>query len=369
MCCARNQTLKPQVSTVKLKSHFMTRVALLVLLLMPYLLYVSFIIKANRGPVDYETFMDIGNRLRAGEELWTTNSYYPMPYIMVFAAFSALPRTVSIALWHLWPLAAAALLITGGNPWVLAFAPLMAHVAGGQTSGFAMLGLWGYRRWDDLEDWRGGAWLALTTLKPQLGIFPALWAVGQWWAYLRRHKRAPNSLWAYVGTVALLYLPGFILIPDWPLRWLQQPRPLFMRALAGFIPRSLALLIDPAMPPFWIILIVLAAGLLALMAWLHKRLDFDLWMLWSFTANPLVHDYDLIQIIPLLETRALRIAALILSIPCWLVIVFAYANDPAWYVFSLIPPGLLLTRLVIERRTSLLGENTRTEWAAGSPDI
>ena len=138
-----------------------------------------------------------------------------------------------------------------------------------------------------------------------------------------------------------------------PLRWLRQPRPLFMRALAGFIPRSLALLLDPSTLLFWIMLATLATGLLALIMWHYKRLNLDIWMLWSFTASPLVHDYDLIQLIPLLETRALRIAALVLSLPCWLVMIFAYANDSAWYAFSLIPPGLLLVKLLIERRTDL----------------
>jgi len=79
------------------------RVVGLALLLIPYLGYAAFAITANRGPVDYETFMDIGHRFRTGGDPYGDNSYYPMPFAMVFALFDWLPRPASLALWLLLP--------------------------------------------------------------------------------------------------------------------------------------------------------------------------------------------------------------------------------------------------------------------------
>jgi hypothetical protein len=64
-------------------------------------------------------------------------------------------------------------------------------------------------------------------------------------------------------------------------------------------------------------------------------------VLWSFVVSPLVHDYDLIQLLPLLETPVLQWVAVLLSIPGLVVILTAYGNDAAWYAFTVIAPGLL----------------------------
>ena len=58
------------------------------LLLIPYLLYIDYVIRGGRGPVDYETFINIGDRFLNGNNVYGENSYYPMPYVLVFALFS-----------------------------------------------------------------------------------------------------------------------------------------------------------------------------------------------------------------------------------------------------------------------------------------
>lgn len=330
------------------------RPALLVLLLVPYVFYVWFIIQGDQGPVDYETFMSIGGRLLAGEEVWVENSYYPMPYVMIFAAFRWLPRPLSMALWHLGPVVAA-LAISRWNPWVLLYAPLFGHAVGGQTAVFAMLGLWGYRRHADAQDWRGGAWLVLSLLKPQLGLVPLVWALAQWWKHFRDTRRLPRQAWVWALTLAVLYLPGFALIPDWPLRWLSQPRPVFSRALSGLLPRTLLFVLSPGHIVYWAVLLVLAAALFFVVYRLAGRqLSLDIVVLWGFVVSPLVHDYDLIQLVPVLETRPLRRAAVLLSLPGWLVIILAYGVDAAWYAFTIIASGLLLLKLYLYRQEARL---------------
>jgi hypothetical protein len=320
------------------------------LLLLFYLPYVAFVVAKDQGPVDYETFMRIGGQFNRGEEVYGENSYYPLPYVMVFGLFAALPRPLSMAFWLMIPVFAA-LIITGWRPWVLLFAPLFGHFLGGQTAVFGMLGLWGYRKGQGAQNIAGGAWLALTLLKPQLGLIPLGWAAWQWWKAFRQTRRIPRQAWAWAAASAVIYLPAFILQPDWVSRWLSSPRPLFERALAGLIPRSLILVLEPGWL-YWGLWLLLAGGLLITTWLITKRrggLDLDILTIWYFIASPVVHDYDLIQLIPLLEEKRERWLAVLLGLPTLSVILFAYGNDAAWFVITLIAPGLWLYRMLTRK--------------------
>ncbi len=321
----------------------------LLLLLFPYILYLGYVIQVGRCHTDYDTFIGIGARFLGGHEVYTENSYYPLPFVMIFALLSRLPFEWSMAFWMILPVFLA-LLITRGKAWVLAYAPFFGHFIGCQASVFGMLGLWGYRQHRDPQDALGGMFLGLTLLKPQLGIVPLAYAAVQWWQDARSSRRVPRQVWAWLGTMSALNLPAFLVMPDWPARWLDSPRPLFERALSGFLPRTLLLFFSSRQALFWLLLVALGMGLLVGL-WLlsGRRISFDMLVLWGFVVSPLVHDYDLIQLIPILENRQRQIAALLLSIPGWLVILFAYANDQAWYVFSLLPVGLLGLLLVRKR--------------------
>jgi hypothetical protein len=321
------------------------RYALLIVLLIPYLLYLAFVIRGNQGPVDYETFMSIGQRFLDGAPVYTENSYYPLPYVMIFAFFAWLPRALSMALWIGLPLLAA-LAISGWQPSILLFAPVFAHFTGGQSALFAMLGLWGYRRWQEPDNWRGGAWLALTLLKPQLALVPLAFAGIQWGRVLIRHRRLPSQAVAWGMAAVCIYLPSLLIQPNWPLEWLVAPRPIFERALSGIIPRSLLAVVAPASFAYWGLLLVLSVLLfVSLLALNRNHMDLDLAVLWGFAASPLVHDYDLLQVVPLLNSSSMRWGAVLASLPGFWVIFSAYDVDAAWYVFTFIAPALLAIRL------------------------
>jgi hypothetical protein len=316
---------------------------LYVLPVLLYVGYVGFVIGNGRAGVDYETFMEIGARFNSGAPIWTENSYYPLPYVMIFGLFSSLPRPLSILIWHLVPVLAA-ILLSRWHFYPLLFAPLFAHMVGGQTAVFAMIGLALYRA--DRMGWRGGVGLALLLLKPQLGIFPLLWAGGEWLYTLIQQRRVPVSAYIFAACALLLYLPTFLLIPDWVNQWLAQPRPFFERALAGFVPRTLYLVFEQGSLAFWIALTLTGALLLfVIMRVMRQRLSFDAFMLAGFVLNPFVHDYDLIQMIPLLSLPPLHWTAILASVPTWLVIAFAYGQDSAWYVVTLIAPAVLFAYL------------------------
>jgi hypothetical protein len=301
-----------------------------VLLALFYLSYLAFVVITGNGPIDFETFRSIGERFIHGEAVYGVNSYYPMPYVMVFGLLAWLPKWLSLILWLGLPVAAAAVLLRM-NFWYLAFAPMFAHFVGGQSSFPAMLAIFGYRK--NPERLSGGLWLSLAALKPQLLIFPLAWAAAAWVREYKQSRKLPKSLLGFLLGAAILYLPSFVIYPTWPLDWLRTPRPLFERAMAGFIPRTL-LYFDVPQPVYWSVLLL---GALVTFYLARKKMGFDGYMIWSFLVSPFVHDYDLTQLIPVLQTPRQRIVAVIASLPTWAVIFFFYANDRAWYWVTLIP--------------------------------
>lgn len=215
---------------------------------------------------------------------------------------------------------------------MLGFAPLFAHFVGGQTAIFGLLGYWGYRRWQ--HEPVGGMWLAVTLLKPQLGIIPILWALPTW---IHRKKQAMM----FMKTALILYMPSFLIDSGWMWRWLHNRRSLRPRAMAGIIPRSAIYAHHDVV--LWVAVVGIGGGLLWWL-WRSGRLDLDMAVVWGFVAVPLMHDYDLIQLIPMLEGKLLKVAV-ILSVPLWVVIFGFYDVDVAWSVVGLIGVGVMGWRL------------------------
>lgn len=329
------------------------RIAATSFLLFVYLAFVVFAAWDPGGwaPNDYAVFMRIGRALLAGEPVYTENSYYPLPYVAIFSIFALLPRPLSVAFWLLAPVVLA-LVVTRYRPYALAFAPTIAHTFWGQSSGFGLLGLWGYRLNLDIQRASGGVFLALTCLKPQLALVPVGYALYTWIAHWRKTRRIPKQCLAFVATICLMYLPSLLLWPTWPIEWLRAPRPFvcpeprpgFSMALSGAVPR---LLVSAGLTgaPFWLAWLVLS-GLVAGVAWRAKGRahPLDILVLVGFIVSPLVHDYDLIQVLPVIWGPAMPVVAVLLSLPSlWLM---AQCNfDAAWSAAALIAPGLLVAYL------------------------
>ena len=118
--------------------------------------------------------------------------------------------------WRLKPL-----LLAAGLLWALSFYPVMRGLFLGQVGVFSvylqLVGLWALSRRQPRWDAAAGLLLALSTVKPQLGLllipFLILWALR-------------NSRWWFVAgflvSMALLLIPAFALEPRWLGEWLAQ---------------------------------------------------------------------------------------------------------------------------------------------------
>lgn len=318
----------------KKKIQRIISIFLLLIILCFYALYAAFVLNIGTGPIDYETFMQIGQNLTEGKQIYGENSYYPLPFVGIFAIFSQLPFSISFLVWVFVPVLFA-LAISGWSPLILLFGPLFGHFLGGQTAFFGMLGIWGYRKYH-ISKW-SGIWLSLLLLKPQLAIAPLGWASYKWTKQFISEKKIPDQLIIFLLSTLLIFLPWFIYNPNWVSEWLANPRNLRLRAMASIIPRVLTYFnLHPII--FWLILIFITVSLLY---WMinKKQINLDKLILLSFIVLPFLHDYDLIQLIPLLVKKK-RVLAIISSIPLWFTIFFAYNNDHGWFTASLISPFL-----------------------------
>jgi len=313
-------------------------------ILLIYFAYALIVIQINQGPVDFETFMEIGKKLLLGSQIYTDNSFYPMPFVGIFSIFSLIPFPFSFLIWVFLPVFLA-LIISGWSPVILLFAPLFAHFAGGQTALFGMLGLWGYRK-NQKSKW-AGVWLAILLLKPQLAIAPIVWASYGWVRDLLKTKKISSQMIVFLVSSLLIFLPWFFIYPTWFSDWLANPRSLRLRAMAGLVPRILMYFGFQN----WIYAIILFCLLITFVYILKRRnaINLDSSVLLSFIILPIVHDYDLIQIIPILDDGKKQIVAFLSSIPLWLTIFFAYRNDHAWITASIIAP-ILMIYLVLRKR-------------------
>lgn len=305
-----------------------------------YVGYLVFAIRAGWGPVDYETFMEIGRRWREGQAVWVGSSYYPLPMVLVFAAFSALPRWASLALWLGLP---ALLAVWMCGPWGLAFGPMLAHFTGGQAAGLSMAGVWGWRKAHiqgthtqvrPYTGWMDGIILSLATLKPHLAVVPMGWALYAWWRAWRKQPVRREMGGFMVGMAVLWGLPTLIW-PGWVGEWLGNLRSEQPRAMAGAIPRALAWLAPQDY--FWSLVIpALAVGLI----WVLERPSLERGMAVWFVAAPWVHDYDAIVLLALLAGRPgwMRWVGLA-SLGMWITITMFYRSDAAWWTAAL--PGLV----------------------------
>lgn len=185
---------------------------LLLIILSFYAFYAAVVLNIGTGPIDYETFMQIGQNLIEGKQIYGENSFYPLPFVGIFAIFSQLPFWISFLFWVFIPIFIV-LIISGWSHLILLFAPLFGHFLGGQTAIFGMLGVWGYRK-NQMSKW-SGIWLSLLLLKPQLAIAPLGWVTYKWTKQFISEKKIPDQFFVFIISTLMIFLPWFFYKPTW----------------------------------------------------------------------------------------------------------------------------------------------------------
>ena len=77
--------------------------ALTLLLIAAYASYLAFVIGWGGNTLDYGAFLTIGGRFINHQPIWTGNSYYPLPMVMIFALFAVMPHAPALIAWHAAP--------------------------------------------------------------------------------------------------------------------------------------------------------------------------------------------------------------------------------------------------------------------------
>jgi len=279
----------------------------------------------------------------------TGRNFYPATFYTTFCLPHHLLPHLLLALWLLIP-CGLALWLAGFRSAVLVYPPLFILLLLGQSSWLVLplyiLLVYGREtpRW-----WYGFAFVGLA-FKPHIALPAALILCWRW-----RHTR-PILLTGALAVAAVL-LPSFIMRPGWLLEWLPKGRgfePVNLASIAYVPVRLLRLPFDPdplALLGVWLFCLGVGVALYALLRRRRGELEIYDWILIFFFVLPLLNDYDLVVLLPLIAVRPRRLLlALTAGILTW---VYAMMTLQ-WNMSVLVTAVLLFERFLrVERPRAL----------------
>ncbi len=325
--------------------------ALIVLLLSLLIAFVMVSFLAHQPPYDYALLMNgadlfcfKNDHFHYGQDL---HIYYPATFYTTFCLPYRYAEPLLRSIWMLAPFCIA-LWLARGRAAVLGYAPLGILLLIGQSS-WLMLPLFilASRQKDDrCVPWWYGLALGLCVLKPQVGLFAALWLLYRW-------RRQRPVLIAGAAAMAALIAPGFLIFPGWLLEWLPNGRgfePINLASIA-FVPVQLGQLgFAPGaggLALVWGFCLLAGAGVYVLLKQRREKLGFYDWSLLFVFVSPVLNDYDLVVLLPFIASRPRRLLlALVAGIVSWL---FAMMTK-RWSMSFMITLVLLVQRLWQVRR-------------------
>jgi len=289
-----------------------------------------------RPPNDYDIYAHWGLAERLGPEkysYWLVN-YYPLPTTLwVFVPLSLLPNWFAI-IWTIAPFLFALWLFRKPGVILWLYYPLLVQTGIGQLDGWLLLPLYWL-----IEDrpWLAGVGAVLVLFKPQLAFVTVAYALLSW--VIRRDWR---NLRAFAITLAIIYLPAFIVNPLWLLTMLDR---MHVRANESLLPTrgaSLWAWIWRGGITLWFLPIVgLLATVLVLYIFVRRGKRMQAAQLLGLLVTPVLYAANFVTIIPILKTPR---QILILTIISWVGVVMdtlaggwggAYAIIPITALFLL----------------------------------
>jgi len=317
---------------------------------------------ADAYPYDYGILLSGTQAFCQPELAFEYNSLwlYPAPFYSTMCLPLGLSPPLTLVLWMLIPFFLV-LILSGRRGLILLFPPFFIHMLLGQST-WLLLPLFAYAVWIDDKQvrWWHGILGALVVFKPHIGGLALVWL-------LYHHRRRIGFVLTSIISIILVLIPAFVMLPSWLFDWLGNGRSFKLVSMAniGVIPVNLlgvgvdaenALASAPALSDQLIIYgfgAICAIILLVLLYWRRGTLTWYDWVLVFCLANPLIHDYDLIILIPFIGLFPFRLKlAMLVAIPVW-----AYAMVTGMYHASiLITIVLLMSRLiVVDEATDKIG--------------
>jgi hypothetical protein len=177
------------------------------LLVLAIELFIALPRLAEWHPWDYGNYLRMGRDVRAGNNPYGSDRYYPLPTMLwIFVPLSLLPEWFRVV-WVIAPFGFILLLFRRQAIPLFAFVPLWFVVGDGMLDGWLLLPLvWLVQ---NRQVWAGlGA--ALMLFKPQLAILAVMYALAYWFA-----TRDWKNLGVFALAMTIFYVPAFIINPNW----------------------------------------------------------------------------------------------------------------------------------------------------------
>jgi hypothetical protein len=272
-------------------------------------------------------------------------NFYPAPFYSAFCVPDAVSPNALFLIWMLFPFVWAVIL-SKQRAAIFAYAPLFLHILLGQSTAF-LIPLYYLAANPRPPRWWYGIIIATALFKPHVAAPAVLILLWRW----RHHWGA--WITAAVSSIAFL-IPTFLHTPDWIQQWLGSARGFEIISLATVARVPIRALNMPYVPApdqqrlIWGFAVVVAIVVLGALWYRRKRLTFyDIFLVFCFTA-PLVHDYDLVILIPFLVQRPKRLLlAVTAGLPAWIYAMMSGTPDRPLGFYNL---SLLITLALIAER-------------------
>lgn len=163
-------------------------------------------------PWDYGNYVKMGTAIRAGQNPYGPDRYYPLPTMLwIFVPLSVMPDWFRLV-WILFPVIFLLILFRSRAIWFALFPPLWFLMSDAMFDGWLLIPLaWVFLNRPVLA----GAGAALLLFKPHVFFLVVGFLLAEW--LIKRHW---TTLKTFAITFAVLWLPSFLVDPLWPSKML-----------------------------------------------------------------------------------------------------------------------------------------------------
>jgi len=177
------------------------------LLVLAIELFVALPRLAEWHPWDYGNYLRMGRDVRAGNNPYGSDRYYPLPTMLwIFVPLSLLPEWFKIV-WIFFSFVFVLILLRGDGILAFLYPPFWFVITDAMFDAWLLLPLaWLFANRPILA----GLGAAFALFKPHVTLFAVAYIVWHWLV-----TRDATNLKVFIATVGVLWLPSFVVNPRW----------------------------------------------------------------------------------------------------------------------------------------------------------